>query len=64
MPNSIVKLYQVQTPYFVAGFEAVGDKIVRAAPIIKWIESYSFSNFEKYCKRNKIVLYEVIQKEG
>lgn len=53
-------LYRVEAPHYVAGFEAVNGKIVKAAPIIHWAYKKSLKEVLNYLKK-KNYKYEIIE---
>ena len=44
-------LYRVTAPYYVAGFIACDGKVLRAAPIIKWLQGRSLAGVLDYFAR-------------
>ena len=44
-------LIRVQAPHFVAGAVMTEDKIVHAAPIIRWMVGKKRDYLRRYCKR-------------
>jgi hypothetical protein len=52
-------LFIVESSYFTAGFEAENNKVVRAAPIIKYFVGWCIDTVIAYCKKKnfKIIYY-------
>jgi len=46
-------LYEITAPDFVAGIELaeVSDRVVKAAPIVKYMEGWPLSHLIEYCAR-------------
>lgn len=52
-------LWQIDSGYFCAGLEAQGQRIVLAAPIIKWMIGKSIPDMRSYCAGRKWKMVEV-----
>lgn len=44
-------LYRIRAPYFVAGFEAKNNTIIRTAPIIKYMKGWTVKRALDYISR-------------
>ncbi len=52
-------LYQVTSPYFVAGIEVSGSLVVRAAPIIRYMIGWEIGRVVKYANHKGWEVEEV-----
>jgi hypothetical protein len=56
----MTKLFQVETPTFVAGFCVDAKNVIwRTAPILKWMEDKPLYVAESYCRKRGWKLKEV-----
>lgn len=44
------QLIQIDSGYYCAGAVVIDDKIIEAAPIIKWMEGKTLDFIKRYCK--------------
>lgn len=59
------ELFQIQAPYFTAGFCVDAKNIVwKAAPIIRWLEDKPYSFVVDYCKKKGWRLLSVSSSDG
>jgi hypothetical protein len=58
-------LYRVVAPHFVAGFEAVDGKVIRAAPILwKRLAGKSVAQAMEYCHRRGWIVSQIGEARG
>lgn len=46
-------MIQIDAPHFCAGAELYDGKVVRAAPIIKYMKGWDIHRIKMYCKKKK-----------
>jgi hypothetical protein len=44
-------MIRIESPYFVAGVIVQGDKVIRAAPIVKYMFGWTATKVVEYCKK-------------
>lgn len=49
----MIDIIQVDSGYFCAGIDVKEDKIIMAAPILRWSIGKTFTWFEKYAGRKR-----------
>ena len=52
-------LYQITSSYFVAGLIVKDDKVIKSAPIIKWMIGRNLKYIETYCLSKHWKLTEI-----
>ena len=57
----MTKLLIVYAPHFVAGLVAVNDKVVKAAPIIKYLKNKNIDQAKATCERRGWPWIEILQ---
>ena len=53
------KLLQIDSGYYCAGIVIYKDAVIKAAPIIKWMQGKTEAFVRNYCKRKKFILNEI-----
>jgi len=54
MPKPVTtELYQVTSPYFCAGADAINGTITQAAPILHWLVSHPVQHLLDYARRRR-----------
>lgn len=56
-------LIQIKSNFFTAGLECKGNKVVRTAPIIKYMKGWDIYKVISYCKIKKYTMTILKRKE-
>jgi hypothetical protein len=52
-------LWRIEAPYFVCGFIVRGGKIIKAAPIIKWLKGKTLFEARSWCNYRRFKVAKI-----
>jgi hypothetical protein len=55
------ELLQIQSGYFSAGVVMIGDRVIRAAPIVHYMIGWKLKTIKDYCRKKRWSVKRIVE---